>query len=70
MSAPQIIRTIEQLDALDPDTYLVNSDQVVMHTFDWVDDYNIDPTDMFPLAVIASGEQVRAACKALEKEQV
>lgn len=64
---PYIIHTAEELEALDQDGYLVNSDGVVMPAFDWVDDYNIDPTDMFPLAVIVIGEQVRATREALEE---
>lgn len=66
---PQIIRTIEELKALDSDTYLANRDCVIMAAFDWEDDYQIDPADMFPIVVIATGERVRAACKALEEER-
>ena len=68
----QIIRTPEELEALDPDTHLGHwhegsLDPVVMVHSDWINDYEIDGGGIFPLAVIATGEQVRAARKALER---
>ncbi|MGP6175414.1 hypothetical protein [Corynebacterium sp. A21] len=72
MSHPQIIRTITELEALDPDTLITSSEAsfsgpAVMQRADWVNDYQIDPTGIFPLAVIATGDAVREARKALEE---
>ena len=65
----QIIRTVEELEALDPDT-------VFMNTWGDLFDANnvqagINTEDFpyyFPCAVVASGGQVRAAREAMEKE--
>lgn len=69
---PQIIRTVEELEALDPDTQLTrwwvgHRDPIVMTWSDWMGDWGIDGDGIFPLAVIASGDQVRRARKALEE---
>ena len=68
---PQIIRTREELAALDPDTVLFDVDdpwrEVRMSASEWMEDYAIDAEGIFPLAVIATGEQVRAARQALKE---
>lgn len=68
---PQIVRTVEELKALDPEAMLISKDDewepcIPMHAAEWLGDWHIDPDGIFPLAVIATGEQVRAARKALE----
>ena len=62
----QIIRTAEELHALDPETLLTDKGCDVMSAEVWYDnaDFPQDETDR--LAVIATGDQVRAARKALE----
>ena len=71
MTAPQIIRSVEELKALDPDTQLMTTDlhweSAIMPQRDWLDDWEIDPHGIFPLAVIAPGPQVRAARQALKE---
>lgn len=73
MTDPRIIRTAEDLEALDPETMLIHYESVsapypvVMAQPDWESDYEICPDGLLPLAVIATGEQVRAARKALEE---
>ena len=73
-TTPTIIRTVEELEALDPDTLLIRSaqdwadPQIPMLATEWASDWEIEPDRIFPLAIIAPGEQVRAAHKALEKE--
>lgn len=68
---PKIIRTVEQLDALDRDTVLgvwhpeLEMGCIFLTAEEWLN-------ESFPsvaLVVIASGERVRAARQALEKEQ-
>lgn len=74
MSDPQIIHTAVELEALDPETMLMRSEwecdpePIVMAQRDWASDYTICPAGLLPLAVIATGEQVRAARKALEED--
>lgn len=61
--APQIIRTVEELEALDPDTILTDCDgwiQSADNTEDWWETF-------LPLVVITPGPQVRAAREALEE---
>lgn len=65
---PQVIRTVEELAALDPDTLLLIGES---GTSTW------EPRDLirfklqggspFPAVVVAPAEQVRAARKALEE---
>lgn len=70
----QIIRTVGELEALDPEAMLISKDElwepcIPMRAGEWLGDWHVDPDGIFPLAVIATGEQVRAAQQALEKEQ-
>lgn len=67
MSDFQIIRTVEELNALDPDTLLTNSDSIIKKQWYWFGDYPGNE-GIFPLVVIMPGVQVRAARKALEEE--
>lgn len=70
MTDPQIIRTTEELEALDPDTLLMNTDLVDPLTLVW---YWLDgggnpargsEADL-PAVVVATGDQVREAQQAL-----
>ena len=64
----QIIRTVEELEALDPDTRLLTATGSALTPRGvrfWTD--FSDQTEL-PAMVIATGDQVRAARKALEKE--
>ena len=54
----QIIRTVEELEALDPDTLVMSRKGYLAHAED-----NI----RIPAVVVATAEQVRAARKALEE---
>lgn len=58
-AAPQIIRTVEELEALDPDTLVMSRKGYLAHAED-----NI----RIPVVVVATADQVRAARKALEEE--
>lgn len=73
MTDPQIIRTREELAALDPDTVLIDVDdpwcEVRMNAHEWMEDYDIDTKGIFPLAIISTGDQVRAARQALTTEK-
>lgn len=62
----QIIRTVGELEALDPDTYLMGSANEGLTRTDWVSYREAFADHIFPLAVIATGEQIRAARKTLE----
>lgn len=71
MSDQQIIRTVEELDVLDHETALMRDDGEIASVTDWLHDADIvDSPDIeiFPLVVIATGSQARAARKALEEE--
>lgn len=58
MPDPQIVRTVEEQQALDPDTLLMSRKGYIA---DAVDNIRI------PAVVVATAEQVRAARKALEE---
>ena len=70
---PQIIRTREELAALDPDTLLIDADDpwydVRLCAHEWMEDYTIETEGFFPLAVIATGDTVRAAQQALDSAE-
>lgn len=55
---PRIIRTVDELDDLDPDTLLRTVERMDSAFF-------VLPVDL-PAVVLATGEHVRAARKALE----
>lgn len=65
---PHIIRSIAALDKLDRDTLLVSDDETIMKAQDWREDFCIDPTGIFPLAVIATSHDLRASLNALDEE--
>ena len=71
MSTPQIIRTVEELEALDPDTLVATHREVASTTFGA--GYmcsTAEPREMmYPMVVVATGEHVRAARKALEEQE-
>ena len=60
MSTPQIIRTVAELEALDPDTLLMTVERMDSAFF-------VLPVEL-PAVVIATGDQIRAARKALQGE--
>lgn len=69
---PKIIRTREELAALDPDTLLAERRGVWGDTQtadDWMNDWEDDADDNPILAVIATGDHVRAARRALEENE-
>ena len=65
MSTTQIIRTVEELEALDPETVLLDTTGYLVRTRGLV--MNGKPQAFLPASVVASGEQVREARKALEE---
>lgn len=72
LPAPQIIRTVEELEALNPDTVLIDRDGEESFAFRMQASIRNLGTesmyhDSFPAVVIRDGAQVRAARKALEK---
>lgn len=67
--APQIIRTVEELEALDPETVVTPSPEDMVTVEVLLDELrHFGWTPPFPLAVITPAAQVRAARKALRKE--
>lgn len=69
----QVIRTVEELEALDPDTILMRHEKVSgVHYMDpqrgWLDICEIGIDHIFPLVVIATGEHVRAAKQGLREQ--
>jgi hypothetical protein len=66
--APQIIRTVEELEALDPDTSLIDASGAVdtANGMQWALGRGWLAPD-FPAVVLVPAAQVRAARKALEE---
>lgn len=62
---PQIIRTLAELEALDPDTVLMGDEAILLTAADCVKNSGFPLYDADRLTVIATGEQVRAARRAL-----
>ena len=66
---PQIIRTRDELAALDPEAILFrpydDAHDTIMTAVDFLSDYDIDPDAVLPAVVIATGDTVRAARQAL-----
>lgn len=60
MSEPRIIRTVEEYEDLHTETVILNRRGNLMRA------KNIWPHDDLPAVVVATGDQVRAARKALE----
>ena len=70
---PQIIRTREELAALDPDTVLMNTDlfDPLTPVWDWLDGEGNPARGAesgLPAVVIATGDHARAAQQALREE--
>ncbi|MGC3905717.1 hypothetical protein ACYB2S_13840 [Corynebacterium variabile] len=67
--APQIIRTVEELQALDPETVVWPARHYGPYTVGTLvpDPFNPYWTPPLPAVVVATAEQVRAARKALEE---
>lgn len=72
-TAPQIIRTVEELEALDPDMVLLNRNEDedesegVLTVQELLSCGKIYRAKWLPAVVVAPAEQVRAARKALEE---
>lgn len=64
---PQIIRTREELDTLDPDTVLMGDEAILLTAADCVENSGFPLYDADRLAVVATGEHVRAARQALKE---
>ena len=68
----QIIRTLDEITSLDPDTLLVTHGLVaalpleIMWHLDSPPESVLSRDDVLPAVVVATGEQVRAARQALE----
>ena len=69
MSNPQIIRSLKELKAVDPDTVLDSNNwdeymnaRYFLSSIEWDSNY----LDDLPVAVVATGPRARAARKALE----
>ena len=65
---PQIIRTREELEALDPDTLLEDNDGSTYVAQDAHGDLDLYADDL-PAVVIATGDEYRAAMRALKEEE-
>lgn len=67
-TAPQIIRTVAELKALDPDTVVAHSPDDMVTAEVLLDELrHFGWTPPLPAVVITPAEQVRAALKALEE---
>ena len=70
---PQIIRTREELEALDPDTLLTTRGMVsslpleILWHLDSPPESVLYPSDLLPAVVVATGNQSRAAMQALRE---
>lgn len=64
---PHIIRTLADLEALDPDTVLLGGESILLTAADCVENSGFPLYDNDRLAVVATGEQIRAARQALEE---
>lgn len=66
MSDLQVITTLEELEELDLDTLLINDEGMVRDQWSWFGDFTMGIEGIFPLAIIATGDQVRDAREAME----
>lgn len=64
----QIIRTTKELTAIDPDTVLLGEESILFTAADCVENSGFPLYDSDRLAVVATGDQVRAARQALEEK--
>ena len=71
MSDVQIIRTVKELEGLDPDAVTVDNEETIENANMWLDDsgkpYPYDER-FLPAAVLATGAQFRAALEAMERD--
>ena len=68
----QIIRTVEELEALDPDTCTLDKFGDFDFAKAWIDESGkmfVGHVDFLPAVVFATGDQVRAAREAMEGNQ-
>ena len=67
----QIIRTVKELEGLDPDAVTVDNEETVENANMWLDDsgktYPYDER-FLPAAALATGAQFRAALEAMERD--
>ena len=67
----KVVRTIEELETLDPDAVTINNAGAIERVDNWLGEsgkpYPLSKWHL-PAVVIATGEQVRAAREALEQE--
>ena len=64
----QIIHTVEELEALDPDTAVISAENGAAYYVKNLADRHTKTFLYVPAVVIASGAQVRAAREAMEEE--
>lgn len=64
---PRIIRTRDELAALDPETVVIGEELIVFTAADCVENNGFPLYDNDRLVVVATGEQVRAARQTLEE---
>lgn len=64
---PRVIRTTDELTALDPDTVLLGEESILLTAADCVENSGFPLYDNDRLVVVATGEQVRAARQALKE---
>lgn len=67
-TTPRIIRTTKELTAIDPDTVLLGEESILLTAADCVENSGFPLYDHDRLAVVATGDQVRAARQALEEK--
>lgn len=68
-TTPQIVRTTNELTAIDPDTVLLGEESILFTAADCVENSGFPLYDNDQLAVVATGDQVRAARQALITEK-
>ena len=70
LDSPRIIRTVEELEALDPDAVTINNAGAIERVDNWLGEsgkpYPLSKWHL-PAVVIATGAQVRAAREAMEQ---
>ena len=62
----QVITTPEELEALDPDTVVISSENGEVYYVKRLTDIHVKSFLYVPAVVVATGEQVRAAREAME----
>ena len=70
LDSPRIIRTVQELEALDPDAVAINNAGAIERVDNWLGEsgkpYPLSKWHL-PAVVIATGAQVRAAREAMEQ---